>query len=160
MPEISEPLRDKRQTVKRIFWLADRFKNDLHTIYTARHGQRVPVSELSLREFYDFVKALPYKRDIEPVEIVARPSLVIERVLNGEGKDCKKAAVLLGSYCNLNGIKWRLACISNRRDLQIHHIFNQVDMYLNGQYQNCDATYSYMSIFEPKYVTKAEYFSC
>lgn len=158
MPEISEPLTDKRQTVKRIFWLADKFKNDLDDIYTVIHGKRIPVSSLSLREFYDFVKSLPYKRDVEPVEIVARPSLIIERVLNGFGKDCKKASVLLGAYCNISGIKWRLACISTRPDCQVHHVFNQV--YMIGGYHNCDATYPYMSIFEPKYVTKAEYFSC
>lgn len=159
MPQINEPLRDKKQTVKRIFQLAETFKNDLDNIYIQKNGQTVAVSDLEFEEFYNFVKSLPYERDIAPIEVTARPKIIIERILEGRGRDCKKAAILLGAYFNKRGISWRLATVSTRNDLQIHHIFPQVDISLNGEFLNVDATYSNMKLFQEKKVTNAEYFS-
>lgn len=156
MRELTETLYDKEQTIERIFQLARQFCNDLQRAYSERYGGLIPLSSLSFRDFYDVVKSLPYRRDVSPVEIVARPRIVLSLSKSGQGRDCKKAAVLIGAYCECNGLKWRLATVSTRPDKKIHHIFPQV--FIGGEYINADATYQNMKIGERKKVTKVQYF--
>lgn len=158
MPIITEPLRNKRQTIDRMFEVAKKYSSDLDSIYIKKNNSYVSLSRLSLPEFYEVIKNIPYQRDIEPIEIVARPRIVWERFLTGKGKDCKKAAVMLGAYFNKKNIPWRLATVSTRKDRQVHHVFPQADIYLSGQFINVDATYPSMSIGQGKRVTKIEYF--
>lgn len=157
MPLIREPLKDKAQTVNRIFQLAKKFSGDLDSIYINKGGRPFPVSDLSLVDFYKFVKSIPYQRDEKPIEIVARPKIIIDRYLEGEGRDCKKAAVLMGAYFERHDIPWRIATVSTRSDKKIHHVFPQVK--INGQFLNADATYPDMKLFEEKTVSKVEYFT-
>jgi len=150
-----EPLRDKTQTIARIFQVARVYYHDLENIYIEKRGNRIPVSALQLSDFFNFVKSLPYKRDGANLEIVARPFIILQRVKN-YGRDCKKACVLLGSFFNLNSLKWRIVTVSTRGDKEIHHVFPQLKT--NTGYVNYDATYSSMKPGENKIVTAAEYF--
>lgn len=157
MPETIEPLYTKEQTVSGIFKLVSSYKDDLKfCLIEDIDGFTAKLSNLSLEQFFTFVKKIPYKRDDEPIEVIARPRRIIEMYLAGKGKDCKKAAILIGSFLSLNGFKWRLATVSTRADKKIHHIFPQ--MLLNDTWVNVDATYPSMKLFEIKTVTKAEYF--
>ena len=156
MRVFTEPLRNKKQTVDRIFFLSDAYSGDLDNFFVRFHGQDIPVSSLTLSEYFDFVKNIPYRRDIEPVEVVARPKIIFSNYIQGVGKDCKKAAVLMGAYLNRKKIPWRLVVVSTRPDKELHHIFPQGDVYLNGDFLNLDCTYSYMRPFTVKTVTKAE----
>jgi hypothetical protein len=156
MPEIKEPLYNKKQTIKKIYWLAEKFKNDLDKVYDITDGKNVPVSKIPFIDFYNIVKNIPYKRDTDPVEVVARPRIIFENYQRGIGKDCKKAAVLFGAWFNKNGIAWRLVTVSTRPDKKIHHIFTQADIAGSGDFLNVDGTYSYMKPFQKKLVTKYE----
>lgn len=156
MPVFQEELIDKKQTIARIFELCEKYAGDLKSISAEDNYELKPLADFSLISFFNFVKNIPYRRDVEPIEIVARPKIIIERAFNGAGKDCKKAAVLIGSYLTLAGRPWRLATVSTRPDKMIHHIFPQVKTDI--EYKNLDATYSYMRPFEPKQCTKVEYY--
>ena len=158
MHVIQEPLNNKKQSIDKIFYLASRYASDLDSIYVNGSNGLTNLSSLTLEEYFDVVRKMPYQRDEEPIEIVARPKIIFERYLNGTGRDCKKAAVIIGAYCNKNGIPWRVAVVSTRPDKKIHHIFPQADLNGNGQYVNLDATYSNMRIAQPKDVTKVEYY--
>jgi hypothetical protein len=158
MPKIEEELKDKKQSIDRIFQIAKSFYSDLKTAYILNSGNTVALSQLSFSDFYNFVRSIPYKRDNEPIEIVSRPRLIFDNYLSGIGRDCKKAAVLIGAYCELKKIPWRLVTISTRPDKKIHHVFPQVDFAKDGEYINTDATYSSMKIGESKMVSKVEYF--
>lgn len=159
MAVLEEPLKNKEQTISRIFQLTKQFCFDLNEMFIdIGAGQNIAASDLNLSEYFDFVKNIPYRRDSEPVEVVARPAIIFERYLSGIGKDCKKAAVLMGSYFVLKNIPWRLVVVSTRPDKQPHHIFNQAR--LNGNpWINLDATYSNMQPGQSKRVTHAEIFN-
>lgn len=158
MRVIEEQLTDRKQTVDRIFYLASYYADDLRCLYVTLGKQQLALSSLTFEEYYDFVKNIPYKRDNEPIEIVARPKIIFERWQAGIGKDCKKAAVLLGAYFCLKKIDWRLVVVSTRPDKEVHHIFTQAD--LNGQFVNVDATYDTMQIGQSKNCTYAECYQC
>jgi hypothetical protein len=147
-----EPLYDKQQTIERIFTLSKQFENDLESALVENDGALIPLSSLSLSQYFDLVKNIPYQQDQEPIEIVARPSII----LSSKKKDCKKAAILLGAFLNKKNIPWRLVTISTRKDKKIHHIFPQA--FLNGDYINLDATYSSMVPGQTKKATKVQYF--
>ena len=151
-----EELFNKRQTVQRIFDLVRSFKGDLNNVYIQAGNETLPVSRLSLAEFFDLVRSIPYKRDSEPVEVVARRKIIFKNYLSGLGKDCKKAAILIGSYLEIKKVPWRLATVSTRPDRKIHHIFPQANF--GSGFVNLDATYGNMRPFDLKRVTKVEYF--
>jgi hypothetical protein len=152
MYEMREPLTDKQQTADRIRELITRFAADLDNIYIERKGKKYPLSSLSLKEYFSFVAAIPYRKDTAPIEVVARPRHIINH--RKLGMDCKKKTVLMGSYCELHGLPYRLVCSSRRADKKVHHIFPQVR--LHGEYQNIDATYPDNKIFDSKVCTHAE----
>lgn len=74
-----------------------------------------------LREFYDFVHALPYLRDPKDDERVQRP-LFTKRLLwglnEGETRDCDDKTLLLAAFCELKRIRWRMIVSAERRDVK------------------------------------------
>lgn len=136
-----EPLKNKEQTGRKMRSMIGRFSRDLDRV-TVRIGNRVKkFSDLNPAEVHSVVKSIPYKKDTEPVEIVARPA----RLLNGEftrGLDCKKKAILIGAWAARRGYPYRLIACSRRPDMKYHHVFPQVR--LSGEWVNMDATYSNM----------------
>jgi len=134
----TEKLTDRIQSGRSIYRSAKYF-NDL--------GQYL---DTTLSEFYNHVKNIPYKED-ESAEIVGRPKYLFDF----PALDCKKKAVLIGSWLEAHGIPWRLIAVSERPDRQIHHVFNQA--WINNNWRNIDATYSDYKLFEAKpEVTAAE----
>ena len=152
MELIREALRDKRQTGRRMYSLARRFSGDLHEIY---HDGK-SLADHSLQEMFNLVKELPYRRDDAPIEIVARPRYIV-KMADG-GIDCKKKAVMLGAWCQVNGFRapgqWRFVSVSHRPDKVIHHVFPQIK--LQGYWKNIDATYPEYKLFGVKKVTAFE----
>lgn len=147
-----EPLYDRHQTADKIKWLIDNFAGDLKEIDCLMGNGKFPLASLSLANFHKFVRLIPYKMDRRPVERIARPKWIIENA--AKGIDCKKKAILMGSWCKVNGIPFRLIGSSCRRDKKIHHIFPQA--FLGGEFKNIDATYSDYRIDEQKTVTAME----
>jgi hypothetical protein len=109
-------------------------------------------SDLSLQEFFNLVKDIPYRRDPRPVEVVARPYYLFKH--RNLGIDCKKKTIAMASYLKANGIPYRLIGSSNRPDRKIHHIFPQA--LIDGEFKNVDATYSQYRLFQAKNVTAWE----
>jgi hypothetical protein len=133
-------LKSRSQTGREIKRLAKKYYNDLGNFL-----------ETPLDKFYSYVKNIPYQEDPRGQEIVKRPAYL----LSGRTKDCKKAAVLIGSWLEAHGIPWRLVAVSERPDREIHHVFNQAR--IDGEWKNIDATYPDYKLFQPKpEVTAAE----
>lgn len=109
--------------------------------------------DTTLREWFNFVKSIPYKVNPPGFEIVKRPSFVLKNL--EVPIDCKQKAVLMGAWFNAHGIPWRLAAVSERKDRKIHHVFPQAR--IEGKWKNVDATYNEFKLFEAKpNVTYAE----
>ena len=129
---------------------------DLSSIYIHDKGRPVSLSPLPLPRFYNMVRRMPYRRDDNPVEVVARPRYIIERAMRGS--DCKKKAIVLGAWFNANGYRplkdWRFVAMSSKPSGAIHHVFPQIN--LSGRWKNADATYRYMRLLQPKRVTAIE----
>lgn len=108
---------------------------------------------LDLPDFFDFVRKIPYLEDPPGAEILGRPA----HLLDGgkfSGLDCKKKAILMGSYFHGNGIQHRIVAVSEAPDKKPHHVFNQIP--LDGEWRNVDATYPDYQLFGPKHLTYTE----
>jgi hypothetical protein len=149
-----EPLRSRYQTADEIKRLIRTFANDLDNIKIRIGSRLVPLSSLSFESYFDYIKNLPYRRDAAPVEQVGRPMWIMEKKLNG--RDCKKAAIMICAYLQLKRVPWRLLGSSCRRDGQIHHIFPQAKLAGFADWVNVDATYSDYEIGQAKTVTAME----
>lgn len=133
--------------------LIGRFARDLDRVSVRVGGRSRALSSLSLPEIHSVVKNIPYKKDTEPVEVIARPA----RLLNGEfysGIDCKKKAIIIGAWAKKNGVPYRLIASSRRPDRKYHHVFPQVR--IGGAWVNTDATYKNMRLGENKTGTAFE----
>lgn len=144
-------LRSKEQTGAEMRRLINRYSSDLDGIAIRFRGRMVPVSNMSLPEMFDFVRKVPYRRDIKPIEVVARPGKILANRLSG--MDCKKKAILLSSYLQNRGIPWRLIASSRLPSGKIHHVFPQIGF--AGRWLNFDATYPHYRAFAPKTLTRA-----
>jgi len=150
--EQREPLINKEQTARRMKMLIGRYAKDLDRIKVKSGRSVVPFSKLSTTAVHSLVKNIPYKKDKEPIEIIARPA----RLLNGEfyyGLDCKKKAIILGAWAVKNRIPYRLIASSKRADKKYHHVFPQIRV--DREWINFDATYRNMLPGEVKRVTAA-----
>lgn len=140
-------LRDKKQTGRKMHWLIKKFCTDLSNIYVKNKS----LAEFGLKDFFDYVKNIPYLQDVKPIEIIARPKIL----LSGMSLDCKKKAILMSCWCVLNGFDYRLATTSSRKDKRIHHVFCQA--FIDKEWKNLDSTYNNYELFDAKTVTKIEF---
>ena len=143
-----EPLRDRHQTARRIKHLIEMFYTDLDLVFVQSGNRYRRISDLTLQEYFDFVRKIPYRRDRKPFEIVARPyHLIKHRAL---GLDCKKKAVLIGAYIRMKNYKYRAIGSSSRPDQKIHHIYLQLFDPKDKKWKNVDATYPEYILFKSK----------
>lgn len=133
------PLKNKYQSIEQIKRLSKKYADDIGEL-----------KKLSLSQYFDFLRRIPYKRDTQPVEEVSRPKYI----LKNNTADCKKKTILALSYFIKNGYKYRIVVSSTRLDGKIHHIFPQV--LVDGEYKNFDATYIFYRLFAKKRVTNYE----
>jgi len=134
----NEVLKSRTQSVQKIKYLIFKYFNDFN------------FSRYSIYEFFDKVRKIPYQKDTKYLERVGRPL----RILSLSGLDCKKKAVLMGSYAMQKNIKFRFVCSSVRPDKKIQHIFLQ--FLINGKWLNADATYKHLKFGQPKILTNYE----
>lgn len=139
------PLKSKYRTVEEIKTAVNRYYQDLKEF--------PQVLKMDFPTFFDFVKTLPYTRDIQDAEIVSRPKYLLTVF---PALDCKKKAILIGSFMRLKygPGSYRFVLSSNRPDGNIGHIFTQI--FANGKWINADATYSNNKIGGKKKVTNFE----
>lgn len=150
MKMILQDLFDKKQTGKEMYRIIETFSNDLDYIMIISSGSQSRFSDLDLITAFNTIRNIPYRQDQAPVEVVARPMYIN----NDTGADCKKKAVLMGSYLKENNIPYRLVAVSSRPDRRIHHVFTQG--LINGEWKNLDPTYPSYKPFEHKEFTKLE----
>jgi hypothetical protein len=155
MQENREPLKDRIQTARRIKHLCEEFYLDLNLCFIVKGNKQTPLSKLTLPEFFDFVKNIPYRRDPKPIEIVARPYYIIKH--RALGMDCKKKNSLICSFLRMKNYKYRAIGSSSRPDFAIHHIYMELYDQKRGQWRPVDATYPGNKLFErPKSETARE----
>lgn len=145
-------LRTKDQTGEEMYRLINTYFEDLDHVKVFRRGMFLPFSALSLNEAYDFVRKIPYRQDVKPIEVVARPAEIIRN--RKIGMDCKKKAIVLSSYLRRRGLPYRLVASSRRPDRRIHHVFPQICF--SGHWLNFDATYPHYEPFKRKKITRME----
>lgn len=143
-----EPLRNRLQTARRIKHLCEQFYLDLNLCFVIKDNKQIPLSKLSLPEYFDFVKNIPYRRDPSPREIVARPYYIIKH--RALGADCKKKSVLICSFLRFKNFKYRAIGSSTRPDQTICHIYFQLFDPKEKKWKNVDATYSHFKLFAEK----------
>lgn len=141
-------LTDKKQTGNSMYWLVENFYTDLIDFVIG--GKKC--SDFTIIEWFNLVRKIPYKIDIKPIEVIARPKFLLMK--SNLGLDCKKKAILIAAWAKCNNIEFRFMTSSRRLDKKIHHVFPQ--LFLNNKWLNLDATYREYKPFESKTVTKAE----
>ena len=141
-------LDSKDQTGAEMYRLIDQYAGDLDRITV--NGK--PLSSMNMFEFFNYVKNIPYRKDIKAIEVVSRPSKIIQN--KNDGMDCKKKSILISSYLKNRNIPFRLIASSKRRDKRIHHVFPQ--MKINDEWVNMDATYNHYRPMRIKTLTAAQ----
>jgi hypothetical protein len=146
MQENREPLKNRTQTARRIKHLVEQFYLDLNLCFIVKANKQIPLTKLTLEEYFDFVKNIPYRKDPRPVEIVSRPYYIIKH--RALGMDCKKKNTLIASFLRIKNFKYRAIGQSTRPDGQIHHIFFELWEPDLKQWKPVDATYPTNKIFQ------------
>lgn len=142
----------KDQTGREMYRLIRMYSGDLKHVKVWYKNKLTPFSALPLKVAYNIVRRIPYRRDVKPIEVIARPREILKNRLLG--MDCKKKAILLSSYLRQRGLPYRLIASSRLQNRRIHHVFPQIGIF--GEWLNFDATYPHYNAFEPKRVTKVE----
>jgi len=150
----TEKLTDYRQTARKMYSLVKSYSSDLESVINVSPvtGGEQKADSMNLADFFNMVKNIPYKKDTEPVEVLARPYIVFQNM--HKGADCKKKSILMGAWAACNRKPYRFVGISKKADKSIHHVFPQIK--LSGAWVNADATYPENVLGETKKTTFAE----
>ena len=111
-------------------------------------GDVAPYASMSLSEFYDHVKRIPYKFDLingKLAEVVKRPYYTLNQI--GLGGDCDDKAIVMGAWAKLNGIPYRFKAVGKKLNGNLHHVYPE--LLLSGQWTACDATYPHNTLGVP-----------
>lgn len=141
----SEPLLNRNQTARRIKHLVETFYLDLNLCFIVKGNRQIPLSKLSLEDFFKFVKNIPYRRDPKPIEITARPYYIIKH--RKLGMDCKKKGTLIASFLRMKNYKYRAIGSSTRPDKAVHHIYFELFDPDKKTWRPVDATYPENQLF-------------
>jgi len=129
------PLNNVKQTLGQMKRLAVQYAKDVS-----------PYASMSVNEFYEKVKNIPYRFDLDSqgnlTEIVQRPLYT----LNGQGfgGDCDDKAICMGAWAYLNGLPFRFKAVGKKLNGSLHHVFAEI--YLNNEWLVCDATYPFNTL--------------
>ena len=139
------PLKNKSRTVKEIKKAVNTYYKDL--------DEFPQIKKMSIPEFFDYVKKIPYMRDESSEEVVSRPKYLLTIF---PALDCKKKSILFGSFMKYKygSGSYRFILSSNRPDGAISHIFTQ---FFDGKnWINADCTYANNILGNKKRVTNFE----
>ena len=112
---------------------------DLNKAFIMRGNQELPLSRLSLSEFFDFVKNIPYRRDPKPIEVTSRPYFILK--YRNLGMDCKKKNTLICAFLRMKNLKYRAIGSSSRPDHVVHHIYMEFFDQNKKEWRPVDSTY-------------------
>lgn len=100
--------------------------------------------------FWKWVRDIPYSDDTvltsDPFhEVLPRPAYFLNGILTA--LDCKKKAILIGSYATANKMPFVLLASCENQEGEIHHVFPMV---FDGKWCNADATMPWNEYGEAK----------
>lgn len=131
-------LKSYRQTVNRMFAIAREYASDL-----------APFADYSIYDFYNLVRALPYRADPEGVETIIRPKYTV-RADWPLWRDCDDKTILIVAFAFMKGYETRLACVGTRdyihkagggwKPAGPHHVYPEIK--IAGDWIPFDATYN------------------
>ena len=126
------PLKDVKNTMKHMRFLCETYSGDV-----------VPYLYMSLPEFYDFVKNIPYRYDLDQngqlTEILQRPYYTLNQ--SGLGGDCDDKAICMGAFAKASGFSYRFKAVGKHLQGKCDHVYCEIK--LQGVWVPVDATYSY-----------------
>jgi hypothetical protein len=144
-------LHDKEQTGREMYTLARRFADDLD--YFAVDGPTdATLAQIPLADYYSIIRSIPFRKDVDGVEVVTRPFHLFSSP--SRGWDCKKKAIALAAFLHKHRIPFRFLSVSRRPDRQIHHVL--VQAMIDGEWCDIDATYPDNELFEKEAWTAEE----
>lgn len=130
-----ENLTKVEQTGEQIGRLARQYWSDMADMATA-----------SPREVFDYIQAIPYRKDPPGVELVQRPLYL--RMEAARGADCDDRATAVAAWAVAARYPWRVVAVSRRPDGRLHHVFTEVK--LGGTWVPIDPTYPTSSFGRPE----------
>ena len=128
-------LKSKEQTGKEMYHLADKYANDI-SLFQHRGTN---LDKLPIRDYFNLISTIPFKKDITGVEVVTRPLHIFRAPW--VGWDCKKKSIAMAAYLKNNNIPYRFTAVSMRPDGKIHHVMPQA--HIDSNWHDLDATYSH-----------------
>lgn len=114
----------------------------MHQMVDTYYEDAVPFAHLTITEFFDFVKSIPFKDDPPDREFLQRPAYTFNQI--GPGGDCDDKAIALASYCKLHAIPYRFVAVRRSDMPYLHHVF--CELFINGQWIHADPTYKFNSL--------------
>lgn len=141
MPINVSELTSKEQTGEEMYRLVDDFSGDIKDYYIS--GGR-SLADISLPEYYNIIKNIPFREDKKGVEVVTRPLHLFSAPWRGW--DCKKKGIAIASWLKENHVPWKFTAVSRKPDGRIHHVIVKAEW--NGKWLPIDATYSDNELYQ------------
>jgi len=143
MREYTQILTDVQQTINEMKRLSTDYMDDIR-----------PFCVLNFLQFFYYLKNLPFIPDPAGEEYVNRPGITLAP--GAKHRDCDCKATALKAYCNYFNIPARFVASSSRASGELHHVY--IDVYVNGNWRPCDATYPENNILWERPYTRKEIF--
>lgn len=124
----------------------------MERIVKSYHRDIEPLNTMNILDFFNFVRAIPYKEDFND-EILDRPRNLLKPEI-WEGLDCKKKSILMASYLHNRGLKWSFIAVSEAIGRPIHHVYCLLKY--GNKFFPLDATYENSSFLKINPVFEAE----
>lgn len=124
-----------------MYRLVDRYANDLSEY-----------ASMGLHEFFEKIARLPYRKEPGNFQLLSRP----EWTLSGLSPvvACANKAIICGSWAKLRKYPFRFVAVGRAKTRPLNHVFCQI--FLNGSWQNIDATYSWLTPFHSREWSRLE----
>ena len=106
-----------------------------------------PYARMTLREFFNFVKAIPYRKDPHRKEWLQRPYFTLRQ--SGRGGDCDDKSIVLASYLYMNGIPFRFVALGADPRGRFHHVITEAYLPRLGGWIHLDPTYANNTFARP-----------
>lgn len=92
-------------------------------------------------QFFERVRAIPYRADPEGMEFLQRPAITLAK--SGPGGDCDDKSIVLAAYFFSCNIPFHLIAASRKANGPLHHVW--VIAYIDGKWHDFDCTYAWNS---------------
>lgn len=127
-PRLSNNLLETyEKTVLKIFEFAEKYSSDCNFLINK-----------DLKQVFDFIKDLKYKKDPDGIEFLSRPNFSIWR--DDLPRDCDDKTLIACCYFELKKIPYRI--IISGKNFKPHHVYPEYYSHTKKNWCPFDATYS------------------